>query len=248
MTLRIVVPGKTGRMGRMVIESVAETEGVTLAAGLGRIDDVAGAFAAADVYIDFTGPEATGKLAEMAARHKVAGVVGTTGLGPESRAALLKAAAEIPIVVAPNFSIGVNLVALMAEQAARVLGEEFDLEVVEVHHRAKRDAPSGTALALAEALARGRGRALDDLKRTTRDGDVGARPAGEIGILAVRGGDVVGDHHVHFLGPAERIELVHRAGSRALFARGAVKAARWVAGKAPGIYSMRDVLGDPKPA
>ena len=187
MSVRILVPGKTGRMGRMVMETVAETPGVERAAALGRIDDGAGAFAAADVYIDFTGPEATGKLAEMAARHKVAGVVGTTGLGPESRAALLKAAAEIPIVVAPNFSIGVNLVAIMAEQAARLLGEEFDLEVVEVHHRAKRDAPSGTALALAEALARGRGRALDDLKRTTRDGDVGARPPGEMGSSRARG-------------------------------------------------------------
>jgi 4-hydroxy-tetrahydrodipicolinate reductase len=242
VTLKVVVPGKTGRMGRMVLDAVAEAPGVELAAALGRIDDVEGALAAADVYIDFTAPDATAKLADVAARRGVAGVVGTTGLGAESRAALLKAAAKIPIVLAPNFSIGVNLVAEMCEKAAALLGEEFDLEVVEVHHKAKRDAPSGTALALAEALARGRGRALDELKRTTRDGDVGARPPGEIGILAVRGGDVIGDHHVHFLGPAERIELVHRAGSRALFARGAVRAARWVVGKAPGIYSMRDVL------
>ena len=242
MSVRVVVPGKTGKMGRMIIEAIDAAPGVELAAALGRIDDVDGALVGADVYIDFTAPEATARIAQAAARHGKAGVVGTTGLGAEARAALIEAAAVIPIVVAPNFSIGVNLLLSLAEQAARTLGEEFDLEVVEVHHKAKRDAPSGTAIALAEALARGRNRDLDEVKRFAREGDVGARPTGEIGVVAVRGGDVVGDHHVHFLGPGERLELTHRAGSRALFARGAVRAAAWVVGKAPGIYSMRDVI------
>jgi 4-hydroxy-tetrahydrodipicolinate reductase len=256
--MRVVVPGGAGKMGRMVIDAVreagAEVAGVVERRGhpsVGRPasdglvvgDDFAAALAGADVYIDFTAPEAAGAHVEAAAARGVAAVIGTTGLPAEARAAIIRAGATIPVVVAPNFSLGVTLVCALVEQAARVLGEGYDLEVVELHHRMKRDAPSGTALAIAEALARGRGLDLAAARRAGRDGDVGARPAAEIGLHAVRGGDVVGEHTAHFLGPDERIEITHKASSRAVFARGAVRAARWAIGKPPGVYAMRDVLG-----
>jgi 4-hydroxy-tetrahydrodipicolinate reductase len=256
--IRVVVPGAAGKMGRMVVDAIAEAGGVVLAGAteqpgheaIGReLDgvtigaDFAAALAGADVYIDFTAPDATAAHVTAAAGRGVAAVIGTTGLGAEARTALMHAGAKIPIVVAPNFSLGVNLLVGLCEQAARVLGAGYDLEVVEIHHRAKRDAPSGTAIALAEALARGRGLDYAGAHRYARAGDVGPRPAGEIGVSAVRGGDVVGEHTAHFLGPDERVELVHRAGSRAVFARGAVRAAAWVVGQPPGVYSMRDVLG-----
>ena len=257
--IRAVVPGAAGKMGKMLCDAIAADAGVSLHAAVERkghagvgteaapgipiVDDFTAALDGADVYIDFTAPEATKSLVEDAARRRVAAVIGTTGLAPEARAAIFHAAAHIPVVVAPNFSLGINLLLGLAEQAARALGPEYDLEVVEVHHRLKRDAPSGTAIALAEALARGRDTNLAEVKRYAREGDIGPRADDEIGVVAVRGGDVVGEHTVLFLGPAERIELVHRAGSRLLFARGAVRAAAWVAGKPPGVYSMKDVLG-----
>jgi 4-hydroxy-tetrahydrodipicolinate reductase len=257
--MRVVVPGAAGKMGRMVIEAVLESGGQVTAAierrghpQIGRAagvdgvtvgDDFAAALEGADVYIDFTAPEATQAHVEAAAARGVAGIIGTTGLSPEARTAIMQAAARVPVVVAPNFSLGVTLMAALVEQAARVLGEAYDLEIVEVHHRAKRDAPSGTALAIGEAMARGRGLDVGALRRGGRDGDVGARPAAEIGLHAVRGGDVVGEHTAHFLGPGERMEIVHRAASRAVFARGAVRAARWAIAQPPGVYSMRDVLG-----
>jgi 4-hydroxy-tetrahydrodipicolinate reductase len=206
-------------------------------------DDLDAALAVSDVIIDFTAPEATRAAVERAAARNVAAVIGTTGLGPDARAAIMRAGAKIPVVLSPNFSLGVNLLCGLAEQAARALGPDFDLEVVELHHRQKRDAPSGTAIAIAEALARGRDLDLGTAKRFAREGDVGPRRPGEIGVVAVRGGDVVGEHTAYFFGPAERLELTHRAGSRAIFARGAVRAAQWVVGKPPGVYSMRDVLG-----
>jgi 4-hydroxy-tetrahydrodipicolinate reductase len=178
-----------------------------------------------------------------AAHHRVAGVIGTTGLSAEARAAIMHAGATVPLVVAPNFSLGVNLLCGLVEQAARALGEDFDLEVVELHHRAKRDAPSGTAIAIAEAMARGRGLDYPSARRYAREGDVGPRRTAEIGVVAVRGGDVVGEHTAYLLGPNERLELTHRATSRAVFARGAVRAAAWVVKQPPGVYSMRDVLG-----
>jgi 4-hydroxy-tetrahydrodipicolinate reductase len=258
--IRVAVPGAAGKMGRMVIAALAERGGeARLAAAIERpghaelgreaapgvtlVDDVAGALAQAQVYIDFTAPAATVRAVELAAERGVAAVIGTTGLGDADRAAIARAAARIPIVLSPNFSLGVNLVLGLVEQAARALGPEFDLEVVELHHRAKRDAPSGTAIAIGEALARGRGTTLAATKKYAREGDVGARPDGEIGVVAVRGGDVVGEHTAHFLGPAERIEITHRAGSRQIFARGAVRAALWVVGRPPGVYGMKDVLG-----
>ncbi len=257
--IRAVIPGAAGKMGAMLIQAIRGDGRVTLHAAVERKghgavgseaapgipigDDFARALEGADVYIDFTAPEATGALVAQAAARRVAAVIGTTGLTPESRAAIFHAAADIPVVVAPNFSLGVNLLLGFAEEASRALGPDYDVEVVEIHHRHKRDAPSGTAIALAEALARGREADLALVKRFSREGDVGARPDGEIGVQAVRGGDVVGDHTVMFLGPAERIELTHRAGSRLIFARGAVRGAAWVAGKPPGVYSMKDVLG-----
>lgn len=256
--IRVVVPGAGGRMGRMVIDAIAATPGVVLAAAVERADspDVGqvidgvtigasfdDALTGGDVYIDFTAPEACAGHVAAAAQRKVAGIVGTTGLPAEARAAIIHAGATVPIVVAPNFSLGVNLLCGLVEQAARALGEDFDLEVVEVHHKAKRDAPSGTAIAIAEAMARGRGLDFPSARRFSRDGDVGPRRTAEIGVVAVRGGDVVGEHTAHFLGPNERIEVTHRAASRAVFARGAVKAAAWVVKQPPGVYSMRDVLG-----
>jgi len=256
--IRVVVPGACGRMGRMVIDAIAAAQGLLLAAAtqrkgssdVGQVidgvtvgDDFAAALGGADVYIDFTAPESTAEHVAAAAHHRIAGVVGTTGLSAEARAALMHAGATIPLVVAPNFSLGVNLLCGLAEQAARALGDDFDLEVVEIHHKAKRDAPSGTAIAIAEALARGRGLDFPSARRFSREGDIGPRRGGEIGVVAVRGGDVVGDHTAHFLGPNERLELTHRAASRAVFARGAVRAAAWVVKQPPGVYSMRDVLG-----
>jgi 4-hydroxy-tetrahydrodipicolinate reductase len=256
--MRVVVPGAAGKMGRMVIEAVQEAGGQVVGAverrghpAVGRPtgdgvvvgDDFGAALDDADVYIDFTAPEAAQGHVTAAAARRVAAVIGTTGLSAEARAAIMHAGAEIAIVVAPNFSLGVTLVTALVEQAARVLGEGFDLEVVETHHRAKRDAPSGTALALGEAMARGRGLDLAAVRRGGRDGDVGARPAGEIGLHAIRGGDVVGEHTAHFLGPSERVEITHRAASRAVFARGAVRAAAFALRQPPGVYSMRDVLG-----
>ncbi len=217
--------------------------GTEAAPGVPVTDDLGAGIAAADVYVDFTVPAATRAAAELAAKHRTAGVIGTTGLDHETSEILDELSKEVPIVVAPNFSLGVNLLLVLAEQAARTLGSDFDLEVVEAHHRYKRDAPSGTAIAIAESLAVGRGLVLDDVKRYAREGDIGPRPDGEIGVSTIRGGDVAGDHTAFFLGPSERIELTHRAGSRAIFARGAVRAATWVAGKPAGRYSMRDVLG-----
>jgi 4-hydroxy-tetrahydrodipicolinate reductase len=262
----ILVPGAAGKMGRMVIEAIAERQsdarvcaalerpghpslGQAITPGVQVTADPDAALATCDAFIDFTAPTASVALCQAAAARargggkRVAAVVGTTGLDEAQRAALHEAARDLPMVVAANFSLGVNLLCGLVEQAARALGEDFDLEIVEVHHKHKRDAPSGTAIAIGEALARGRGWAYGEVKRHTRDGDVGARPAREIGVLAVRGGDVVGDHTAHFLGPNERIEITHRAGARQIFARGAVRAALWAVHRPPGLYGMRDVLG-----
>ncbi|MCE9579449.1 MAG: 4-hydroxy-tetrahydrodipicolinate reductase [Deltaproteobacteria bacterium] len=205
-------------------------------------DDLAAGLAAADVVIDFTSPEATLATARAARAQRKACVVGTTGLGAEAQAALAELATVAPIVVAANFSLGVNLLLGLARTAARVLGD-WDAEISEIHHNRKRDAPSGTALAIARAIAAGRDVDYDQVKRHSRDGDVGPRPAGEIGVTAIRGGGVIGEHTAFFFGPDERIELSHKAGSRTIFAAGAIRAAAWVVGKPPGQYDMIDVLG-----
>jgi 4-hydroxy-tetrahydrodipicolinate reductase len=182
-------------------------------------------------------------LASLARARRTPAVIGTTGLASEDEAAVAALAEVAPIVVAANFSLGVNLVLGLVRTAARTLGPDWDAEVIETHHRAKRDAPSGTALMIAKAIAAGHASDYEAVKRHTRDGDVGARPRGEIGVQSIRGGDVIGEHTAFFFGAAERIEISHRATSRAIFAAGALRAAAWVVGKPPGRYDMLAVLG-----
>ena len=239
----LLVVGAAGKMGRAVIEAAA-ARGIKVAATIDQGDDLVAGLAASDVYIDFSTPAATLTVARAAIAAKRAAVVGTTGLGADAEAALDALARVAPIVVAANFSLGVNLMLGLVKQAAKALAE-WDAEVVETHHNKKRDAPSGTALAIARAIAAGHGVAYDSVKRHTRDGDVGPRPHGEIGVATVRGGDVVGEHTAYFFGQAERIEISHRATSRAIFAQGAVVAAQWLTQKPPGRYTMLDVLGLP---
>jgi 4-hydroxy-tetrahydrodipicolinate reductase len=259
MPARVCVLGPSGRMGRAVLEAATGRTDVAIRAAVDRADapvlnseiapgvmataDLASALARCDVYIDFTTPAATRAAAKIATTAKKPAVIGTTGLGADDEHALAALAAVAPIVVAANFSLGVNLVLGLAQTAARVLGPEWDAEVVETHHRGKRDAPSGTALAIARAIAAGHGVDYDTVKRHARDGDVGPRPTGEIGVASIRGGDVIGEHVAYFFGAAERIEIAHRATSRTIFAAGALRAAAWVVGKAPGRYTMLDVLG-----
>jgi 4-hydroxy-tetrahydrodipicolinate reductase len=217
--------------------------GDELAPGITVTADLDRALAAADVYVDFTTPAATAAAARAAAATRVAAVVGTTGLDTEAEAALSALAAVAPVVIAPNFSLGVNLMLGLAEQAARALGDDFDAEIVELHHRHKRDAPSGTAKAIAAAIATGRDTDLSRVATYERAGEVGPRREDEIGVFAIRGGDVVGEHTAYFFGDGERIEITHRATSRAIFAAGAVRAATWAVNQPPGLYGMRDVLG-----
>ncbi len=259
MTARVCVLGPSGRMGRAVLDASAGRSdvkvtaavdrdgasviGTQVAPGVNASADLISGLAACDVYIDFTSPDATRLAAHAAMERGLPAVIGTTGLGAEHERAIAELAQVAPVVVAANFSLGVNLVLGLVRQAAKMLGPEWDAEVVETHHRAKRDAPSGTALAIARAIAAGHGVDYDTVKRHTRDGDVGARPRGEIGVSSVRGGDVIGEHVASFFGAAERIEIAHRATSRTIFAAGALKAAAWVVGKPPGRYDMLHVLG-----
>ncbi len=257
MSARVAVLGPSGRMGRALIDAAVGRTDVTIAAAIDRPDapglgavvggvtatSELGALAEADVYIDFTTPASTQAAAKVALAKRRAAVIGTTGLTAEAEAAMTALAAVAPIVVAANFSLGVNLLLGLVEKAARALGTEWDAEIVETHHRHKRDAPSGTALMIARAIAAGHDVDYDEVKRHTRDGDVGPRPRGEIGVVAVRGGDVVGEHVATFFGMGERIEIGHRATSRTIFAAGALRAAAWVVGKPPGRYDMLDVLG-----
>jgi len=260
----IGVTGCTGRMGRMLLAEIAGTEGCMLAGGteapgsrfagqdLGEFvpgghgpigTDAAALFATAQAVIDFTTPAATAAHADLAAKHGRVLVVGTTGLGPSEEAALRAAATKVPVVWAANMSLGVTLLGALVREAASKLGIEYDIEIVEMHHRAKVDAPSGTALALGRAAALGRGVDLDAVSQRVRDGHTGARNPGDIGFATLRGGDVVGDHMVIFAGPGERLEIGHRASNRQIFARGAVRAALWAVGQPPGLYDMKDVLG-----
>ena len=264
--LGIALLGATGRMGRTLVPLLAEAEDLRLCAALAAPGDpavgrdagaVAGlpplavpvtadidaALAGADVAIDFTLP---GPSLEHARRCQALGrplVVGTTGHDEAGRDELARIAASIPMVLAPNMSLGVNLLFRLAELAGRALGEDYDAEIVEAHHRHKVDAPSGTALGLGEAVARGRGTTLPQVAVHDRHGATGPRPPGAIGFAVLRGGDIVGDHRLVFAGPGERLELAHVAHDRSGFARGAVAAARWLAGRPPGLYSMQDVLG-----
>lgn len=264
--MKIAVLGAAGRMGQTLARTVAETEGCVLAggveakgspavgkdlgevAGLGTLgiaitDDPLPLFAQIDGVLDFTVPKATVGFAELAAQARIVHVIGTTGFNAEELAKIDAAARHAAIVKAGNMSLGVNLLALLTKKIARVLGPEFDIEIVELHHRHKRDAPSGTALMLGEAAASGREISLKDHSARARDGDTGPRRKGDIGFAVMRGGDVVGEHKVVFAGNGERIELGHVATDRGIFAKGAVRAALWARGQGPGLYSMADVIG-----
>lgn len=213
------------------------------ACGIPLQADTRAAFAAADVLIDFTAPAATVAHAALAAQTGKALVVGTTGLSPAQEEDLKQAAQKTAVLYSANMSVGVNVLLALVEQAAKILDARYDIEIFEAHHRNKVDAPSGTALALAKAAAAGRGVRLDDVMVPARHGHTGARKEGDIGMSVFRGGDVVGDHTVTFAGAGERLELSHRASDRHLFAKGAVEAALWLAGKPARLYAMKDALG-----
>ena len=240
---RIIIVGSKGRMGEALIRLAKLDPKLELVAGIDKGDDLLGCIDRCDTLIEFAHHSLSGALAKTAADHGKAIVIGTTGHTAEERAAISAEANRIPIVFAPNFSIGVNLLFYLTQIAAETLGENYDEEVVEMHHRQKLDAPSGTARRLGEILAEASHGSYEDLTMHGRHGDVGARPKRIIGMHALRGGDVVGDHTVHFSTVGERIELTHRASSRDTFATGALRAAQWVRAQKPGLYSMQDVLG-----
>jgi len=264
--MRLIVTGAGGRMGRALVNAIAEIGGAVLAgaleakgsaltgrdsgelAGLGAngipvTTDPEPLLGKADGILDFTVPAATVAFAGLAANRGLVHVIGTTGLKPEDDALIAAAAKRSVTVKSGNMSLGVNLLAALVKRAAQALDQDFDIEILEMHHNRKVDAPSGTALLLGEAAADGRKIGLAERSVRTRDGHTGARHAGDIGFAVLRGGSVVGEHSVMFAGPGERIELVHRAEDRMIFARGAVKAALWARGQKPGLYSMADVLG-----
>ncbi len=233
----IGIIGAEGRMGRAIAAEAAE-QGVALAGGVDRGGDVLGLARAADVLIDFSVPAALGETLAAAQAMGTPVLIGTTGLGPAEHAAIDAAARTVAVLQAANTSLGVNLLAALVEQAAARLGADWDIEILEMHHRHKVDAPSGTALLLGHAAAAGRGHALTPVVDR-----MGARRPGDIGFAVLRGGSVAGDHQVILAAEGERIELGHRAESRAIFARGALRAALWLAGRGPGRYAMKDVLG-----
>lgn len=263
--LKVVIAGCSGRMGHALLEGVFADVELILHGALDRADNVhlsrdAGeqfgrvsgvkvvadidvALNGADVLVDFTRPEASMLYLAACQKHKVKMIIGTTGFSKEEKQKIEAAAKEIAIVFAPNMSVGVTLLINLVEQAARVLNEGYDIEVVEMHHRHKVDAPSGTALRLGEAAAHGLGQDLKDCAVYAREGVTGEREAGKIGFATMRGGDVVGDHTVVLAGIGERVELTHKASSRATFALGALRAAKYLAAKDSGLYDMRDVLG-----
>jgi 4-hydroxy-tetrahydrodipicolinate reductase len=244
MTLRIGIAGIAGRMGRLLVEEVAAA-GATLAGGLRRGEGARALFAASDVVIDFTHAAAAAAHAALAAETGKGFVLGTSGLSHEQEAAVIAAAATAPIVYAANFAPGVNLVLALAERLGAALpAASYDAEIVEMHHRQKVDAPSGTAIAIGRAVARGRGTTLEEAGRESgRDGHTGARGTGTIGFAALRGGQVVGEHTLLFAAGSEHIALTHRSFDRRAYATGAVQAALWLQGREPGLYTMNDVLG-----
>jgi len=263
--IRVVVSGAAGRMGRQVISAIGEDEELTVSGALeapghqavGRdagacagtrdcgivvTDNIESAFEDADVVIDFSMPRSSIAAVAEAAKRSIPAVCGTTGLSEEDIDRVNVFAKKIPIVMTPNMSVGVNLLFALADEVARVLGDDFDVEIIEAHHNQKVDAPSGTARRLFEIVSRALRRDPKEVGVYGRQGMVGKRPQGEIGIHAIRAGDIVGEHTVLFAAEGERIELVHRLSSRMALASGAVRAARWVIGKAPGLYDMQDVL------
>ena len=264
--IRLAVAGAAGRMGRTILRLASDDPSFEIVGGLEHpensclgcdIGDLIGreplaakvsrdadaVLEKADVLIDFTHPQATPAHLKAVLKAKTAYVLGTTGLNATILQSLKNAAKKIPIVQSPNMSIGVNLLFKLAELTAQVLDESYDIEIAEIHHRMKKDAPSGTALKLLEILAQARGKDMQKDAVYGRKGETGLRPRGKIGVFALRGGDVVGDHTISFLGDGERIELIHRASSREAFAQGALAAAKFVAKRKAGLYHMRQVLG-----
>lgn len=257
--IKVVVTGIAGRMASHIAEIVRHTKGMqldgateapgsfavgtTLPEGHQIVDDLAKCIERADVVIDFTSPDASLIHAKLAAENQTAIVVGTTGFSEAQQAKMLEWLKKIPSVWAPNMSVGVNVLLSLVEAAARHLGDDYDVEIIEAHHRHKIDAPSGTALALGETAAGALGRKFNKVACYHREGPMGERPKDQIGMQTLRGGDIVGDHTVLFAGIGERLELTHRATNRDNFARGAVLASQWVVGKEAGIYTMKDVLG-----
>lgn len=240
--LRVLLLGAKGRMGEAIAAAAPKIDAeITAALDLG--DDIAAHVGDCDVVIDFSHPNASEALSRACLAAKKPAVIGTTGHSKEERAAIEALVLYVPVVLSPNFSVGVNALFWLTRKAAEMLGDDFDLEINEMHHRLKKDAPSGTAKKLAEILCEARGLDYGKNVRHGREGLVGERPAKEIGLHSIRGGDVVGDHTVTFAGAGERLELTHKAASRETFALGALRAAKWVVGKPPGLYSMEDVLG-----
>jgi 4-hydroxy-tetrahydrodipicolinate reductase len=240
---RVIITGAKGRMGQALVLCAKKIQELEIVAAIDRGDDLKSVISKTDVVIDFSSHEATPKIAQFCAKNKKAIVIGTTGHSDAERTAILKLKAKIPMVWASNFSTGVNTLFWLTRKAVEILGTDFDLEIIEMHHRLKKDAPSGTAKSLAEILAEVRKQQLEKVARHGRVGIVGERTPAEIGIHSVRGGDVVGDHTVVFANTGERMELTHKASSRDTFANGALRAALWVVKQKPGLYDMQDVLG-----
>ena len=240
--VRVLLVGAKGRMGQ-AIAAAAEAVDVVITAGLDQGDDLTKEIDGCDVVVDFSHPNASSELSRACGEVRKPAVIGTTGHSKEERAAIEELARSVPVVLSPNFSVGVNALFWLTRKAAEMLGADFDLEITEIHHRLKKDAPSGTAKKLAEILCEVRQLDYGKNVRHGREGLIGERPANEIGVHSIRGGDVVGDHTVTFAGAGERLELSHKAASRETFALGALRAARWIVGKPPGLYSMEDVLG-----
>jgi 4-hydroxy-tetrahydrodipicolinate reductase len=257
MTAKVCLFGPSGRMGHALLAAMppelqlgsavdregAPVIGTEIAPGIRATSDLAAGLSAADVYIDFTTPSSTLAAARTATSLQKAAVIGTTGLDSAARDAIAALSEVAPVVFTANYSLGVNVVLGLVKRAARALGPTWDPEVVEIHHKMKRDAPSGTAIQIAQAIAAGLDADYDAAKIYARAGDVGPRKDGELGVMAIRGGDVVGEHTAFFFGVGERVEVSHRATNRAIFAIGAMRAAAWVVNQPPGRYDMLDVLG-----
>jgi 4-hydroxy-tetrahydrodipicolinate reductase len=240
---KIIITGAKGRMGQALISCAKNFRALKIVAAIDQGDDLSAVISKTGVVIDFSSHDATPKIVEACAKNKKAIVIGTTGHSDSEKSAIEKCRTKIPIVLASNFSTGVNTLFWLTRKAAEILGTDFDLEIVEMHHRLKKDAPSGTAKSLAKILAEVRQQKLEEVARHGRVGIVGERMQSEIGIHSIRGGDVVGDHTVIFANAGERLELTHKASSRDTFANGALRAALWVVKQNPGLYNMQDVLG-----
>jgi 4-hydroxy-tetrahydrodipicolinate reductase len=241
--LKLAIAGAGGRMGRALHDAAVADATVMISASLARSSNVDTALSASNVLIDFTRPEATLAYLTACKKHHVNAVIGTTGFNADEKKQIADAAKHIAVVFAPNMGVGVNVSLKLVEMAAKSLGFDFDIEVFEAHHKMKVDAPSGTALALGEAAAKGRGQTLHEVAVYERHGVTGERKAGTIGFSVVRAGDIIGDHTVYFAGAGERIEIAHKSSSRAIYAQGAIRAAKFLADKKHGLFDMHDVLG-----